>query len=84
MPSREEVGRAILIAKDPTSTWGELATIAPVLADALLLAPADEHERLRGLVQRMVDRHVELGRARDADRWRAFNEWLRVNKPNHE
>jgi hypothetical protein len=81
MPSREEVGRAILIAKDATSTPADLAAVAPVLADALLLAPSDEHARLRALAQLMVDRHVELGRARDADRWRAFNEWLRVNAP---
>ena len=81
MPSREQIGRAILIAKDSTSTEAELAAVAPILADALLLAPGDEHARLRALAQRMVDRHVEIGRARDADRWRAFNEWLRVNAP---
>ena len=80
MPSREQIGRSILIAKHESATVEELAAVAPVLADALLLAPGDEHARLVALARKMVSRHAELGRARDADRWRAFVNWLRKQR----
>lgn len=38
---------------------------------------SDERARILGLVQARVERFVDLGRARDAERWRAFREWLR-------
>lgn len=41
----------------------------------------DEHARIRGAVQAKVRRLLDLGRARDADHWRAFAEWLRHQAP---
>lgn len=38
---------------------------------------SDERARILALVQARVDRFTDLGRARDADRWRAFRGWLR-------
>jgi hypothetical protein len=39
----------------------------------------DEHARIRALVQEKARRLAELGRSRDADRWRAFSTWLRTD-----
>jgi hypothetical protein len=40
-----------------------------------------EHARLLNEARAMVARHVDLGRARDADRWRAFARWLKATPP---
>lgn len=76
MPSREAIGVAILVAKDPTASIGARAATAGILADALLAAPSAEHARILAAARVMVARHAELGRARDADRWRTFVTWL--------